>query len=33
VLLLADILGGDEEGFFGEYSENDRIQCKIKFCF
>jgi len=33
LILLADFLGGDTEGFFGQYSENDRVQFKIKYCF
>lgn len=33
LVLLADLLGGDDDGFFGIYSENDRIQFKIRYSF
>lgn len=33
ITLLTDILDGDDTGFFGIYSDNDRFQCKIKYSF
>jgi hypothetical protein len=33
IILLTDFLGGNGEGFFSVYSDNDRIQFKIKYFF
>lgn len=31
--ILADILGGDSEGFFGSYKKNNRIQTRLTYFF